>query len=957
VSYLNVDEVETATVNLAAAHPTLSQLITLPNTTVEGRVSHAIRLGAGTPGSREAVMIICGVHAREWGSCEIGVNLATDLLEAYSMNAGLAYGGASFTAAQIQTLLNTLHIVVFPQVNPDGRHYSQATNHMWRKNRNPTYSGGNPNCVGVDINRNYDFLFDFNAAFAPGSGVLVSADPCDDQLYHGPSPFSEAETKNVKFLLDSFPRTRWFVDVHSYSQDMLYNWGDDQNQSADPSKNFLNPAYNGMRGISGDAYSEFIQGDDLAVIQSLSNRFATDLHAVRGATYTVKSSYDLYPTSGASDDYVYSRHITDPSKGKVHGFVIEWGTEFQPAWSEMENVIRDVSAGLIGFCVAAPCGNGAAAVGLKTPTLAFDNVPAGVTTTRAAVFSVQSCGAVDLNVTAGPSVVTGPGAFGLPLGGASLPAAPNSLERDARIWISYTGTSPGDNAAGTVTITCPQTAQDFVIPITANTIAQRRVASCLVLDQSGSMDDPSGIPSKRRTDVLHDAAPNFVTLLPDSDGVGVVSFDQSAYLRMGITTAGPLSGGVGRAQASAAIASHVTNPAGSTSIGNGVELAHNTIAPVAGYDSTALVVFTDGEENTYKFIHDIQSLINNRVFAVGLGTVNEINPIALNQLVNNTGGYLLLTDALGPSDIFKLQKYFVQILASATNADIVVDPDGYLPPVVEVKIPFDLTEADYAADAILLSPAPWAFTFELETPGGIRIDHLSLGGVLGVKYQQTSNLGLYRLDLPVVALGAPAQAGRWSIVLKISSGNWKEYLSSRRGGAEARLGVPYSAVVHARGSVNLAAAVSQTSHVPGASLQLQALLTEMDLPVDHRAQVTAEVVRPGGGPISLSLAETSPGVFEGSTLALANGIYPVRFRAVGRTLRGYPFTREQLRTGMVWAGGDDSPPGGKQAPCCPDWEAFFKCLLSQHSAREFLSRYRIDPGALDKCLDLLSKRN
>ena len=113
-----------------------------------------------------------------------------------------------------------------------------------------------------------------------------------------------------------------------------------------------------------------------------------------------------------------------------------------------------------------------------------------------------------------------------------------------------------------------------------------------------------------------------------------------------------------------------------------MELGHNTIASVTGYDSTALVVFTDGEENTYKFIHDVQSLINNRVFAVALGTLNEVNPVALNQLVNNTGGYLLLTDNLGPSDIFKLQKYFVQILAGATNADVVVDPDGYVPPVV-----------------------------------------------------------------------------------------------------------------------------------------------------------------------------------------------------------------------------------------------------------------------------------
>jgi murein tripeptide amidase MpaA len=954
MTYLNVVEVETATINLAAAYPSLTQLITLPNTTVEGRTSHAIRLGAGAPGSREVVMIICGVHAREWGSCEIAINFATDLLDAYSTNAGLAYGGKNFTAAQIQTLLNTLHIVVFPAVNPDGRHYSQTTDANWRKNRNPAYSS-NPGCVGVDINRNYDFLFDFTTAFAPGSGVSVSADPCDFQVYHGPSPFSEAETRNVQFLLDTFPRTRWFIDVHSFSQDVLYNWGDDQDQTANPAMNFQNSAFNGQRGKSGDAYSEFIPADDLAVIQNLTNRFVTDLQAVRGKPYTGKSSYDLYPTSGASDDYVYARHLVDPSKGKVHGFVIEWGTEFQPPWAEMENIIKDVSAGLIGFCVAAPCGNGTAEIALKSPTISFNNVPAGVTTTRAVVFSVQSCGAIDLNVTSGPSVVTGPGSFGLPLGGASLPAAPSSLERDARIWVSYTGTAPGDHATGTMTIMCPQTSQTFVIPIAANTVAQPTVASCLVLDQSGSMNDPSGIPGKLRIDVLHDAAPSFVTLLPDNDGIGVVSFDQGAYLRLGIMPAGPLSGGVGRAQAASAIANHVTNPAGTTSIGNGVELGHNTIASVTGYDSTALVVFTDGEENTYKFIHDVQSLINNRVFAVALGTLNEVNPVALNQLVNNTGGYLLLTDNLGPSDIFKLQKYFVQILAGATNADVVVDPDGYVPPVVEVKIPFDLTEADYTADAILLSPAPWAFRFQIETPAGIRLDHTSLAGVIGVKFQQSANLGFYRLALPIVAGNASAQAGRWNIVLEVSAGDWKEYLATQRGRPDARIGVPYSAVVHARSSVNLAASVTQSSYVPGADLRLHAVLTEMDLPIDHRAQVIAEVNRPDGSSLFLTLPEIAPGVFEASVVAALSGVYPVHFRASGRTLRGYPFTREQLRTGMAWAGGDDPPPRGKPHgdTCCPDWAAFFKCLVSETAGREYLAHNRIDPNAVAKCVELL----
>src|SRR5574341_744033 len=114
MSYLNIAEVETAVVNLASAHPALCQLITLPNTTVEGRTSHALRLGGGAPGSRDCVMIIGGQHAKEWGSCEIILNLAVDLITAFEANKGLGYGPKTFSASEIQQIMGGLHIILFP---------------------------------------------------------------------------------------------------------------------------------------------------------------------------------------------------------------------------------------------------------------------------------------------------------------------------------------------------------------------------------------------------------------------------------------------------------------------------------------------------------------------------------------------------------------------------------------------------------------------------------------------------------------------------------------------------------------------------------------------------------------------------------------------------------------------------------------------------------------------------
>jgi hypothetical protein len=77
------------------------------------------------------------------------------------------------------------------------------------------------------------------------------------------------------------------------------------------------------------------------------------IQAVRGKTYTVEQDFGLYPTAGTSDDYASSRHFLDASKGKVYSFTVEWGTEFQPPYAEMQHIMQDMSAALLDFCLAA----------------------------------------------------------------------------------------------------------------------------------------------------------------------------------------------------------------------------------------------------------------------------------------------------------------------------------------------------------------------------------------------------------------------------------------------------------------------------------------------------------------------------------------------------------------------------------------------------------------------------
>jgi hypothetical protein len=46
------------------------------------------------------------------------------------------------------------------------------------------------------------------------------------------------------------PSVGYFIDVHSFGEDILYNWGDDDDQTTDASMNFRSPAFDGKRGIT-----------------------------------------------------------------------------------------------------------------------------------------------------------------------------------------------------------------------------------------------------------------------------------------------------------------------------------------------------------------------------------------------------------------------------------------------------------------------------------------------------------------------------------------------------------------------------------------------------------------------------------------------------------------------------------------------------------------------------------
>ena len=396
-------------------------------------------------------------------------------------------------------------------------------------------------------------------------------------------------------------------------------------------------------------------------------------------------------------------------------------------------------------------------IGLDPATsLTFQDVPEGETTYRATVFDVLTCSSVTIAVVAGPSspftvlqssVVVNPGR--------------DAVLGEARLWIGYTGTTDGDSASGSVTIRVLETGEEWTLPITANTVARPTAAIVLALDQSGSMDNPSGVANFKRIEVLRYSAAPFVELIQEGNGIGIARFDHDAYPTMGIT--GPLGPpgpfDTDRPTASGHISTHSTNPAGLTAIGDALELAHNMLVPETGYDVKATIVFTDGHETASKRINDVTGLIDERIYAIGLGTAEQIQPTALTDLTNGSGGYVYLTGELNDDLYFRLAKYFLQVLAGVTNEDIVVDPQGWLKPGMKKRIPFNLSETDISSDVILLSPAPWAFRFWLETPDGDLIDPSNTLVLPAVDFVLGQHSAYYRMTLPVPVGSGGAREG------------------------------------------------------------------------------------------------------------------------------------------------------------------------------------------------------
>jgi murein tripeptide amidase MpaA len=302
--YLTVEAIEEGMQYMASNYPSIVKIFDLPEKSYENRTIRALRIGSRKANSpddenKKALLLLGGVHAREIVNPDLLLSFSLDLCRAYTTQSGLKYGKGSLSSSssydkyEIQNIVDRLDIFVIPLVNPDGRAVvmSPMGDSMWRKNMNP-----NPNlpCKGVDINRNYDFLWNSN--------IGTSSDSCAE-VFKGTAAFSEPETRNVRYMVEEYSNIQYMIDVHSYHQDILYPWGDDNDQTSKPFMNFSNPKYDGVRGFPEDPdkpndpndpdgpndpdepkerlYGEYIQKSDLAWFKSTGKIVSPAISGVR----------------------------------------------------------------------------------------------------------------------------------------------------------------------------------------------------------------------------------------------------------------------------------------------------------------------------------------------------------------------------------------------------------------------------------------------------------------------------------------------------------------------------------------------------------------------------------------------------------------------------------------------------------------------------------------------------
>jgi hypothetical protein len=293
--YRTVEETYTSMEVLATSYPSLVTWIDIGDSWDKqhaggsaGYDIYALDLtNKTTPGPKPTFFLMAEIHAREYVTAETAARFAEYLVNNYNIDPDITW------------LLDYYHVYIVPMTNPDGRIFAEGGD-LWRKNTDSDDGCSDSNKWGTDLNRNHSFHWGGD-----------SNSPCAE-TYQGPSAGSEPETSVIQtFAYSLFPDQRGlgdtdpapvdtagvFITLHSYSQLVLWPWGWTTTHA---------PNYTQLQTL----------GRKLAYFNS----------------YTPQQAYQLYETTGTSDDWAYG------TMG-VAAYTFEMGTSFFQDCSTFESTI------------------------------------------------------------------------------------------------------------------------------------------------------------------------------------------------------------------------------------------------------------------------------------------------------------------------------------------------------------------------------------------------------------------------------------------------------------------------------------------------------------------------------------------------------------------------------------------------------------------------------------------
>jgi hypothetical protein len=251
----------------------------------------------------------------------------------------------------------------------------------------------------------------------------------------------------------------------------------------------------------------------------------------------------------------------------------------------------------------------------------------------------------------------------------------------------------------------------------------------VVIDRSGSMSGPGG-NGQTKLKEAQDAASLFVQLIRSGAGdtVGMDSFSTSAtnppdappaavttVSQQNLVGNAPYTGG----------AVGAIGVGGNTSIGDGLRVARNAFPAPHGGSKRAILLLTDGLQNTVPMIADVESQLGGiRLFIVGYGDDAHLDGPLLTKLARDHDGWYVRAD-----HGLALRKFFGLSFGNIFQSGALVDPEYYIAAGDNIGVTIDCQVCD---ETELTAVVGWdkpagALGFRIEAPDGMNIDANSPG--------------------------------------------------------------------------------------------------------------------------------------------------------------------------------------------------------------------------------------